>query len=45
MLWLIRDPGAARLMTKRVNLPGLTHKQGLLPGWDGPGSHFATAGA
>ena len=45
VLWLIRDAGADRLMAKRVNLPGLTHKQGLLPGWEGPGSRFATAGA
>lgn len=45
VLWLIRDPGAVRLLTKRVNLPGLSHKQGLLRGWGGPGTHFATAGA
>jgi NAD(P)-dependent dehydrogenase (short-subunit alcohol dehydrogenase family) len=43
IVWLIRDPTAARLLGKRVNLPGLSHKQGLVPGWDGPGSHFASA--
>jgi NAD(P)-dependent dehydrogenase (short-subunit alcohol dehydrogenase family) len=45
VLWLVRDPGAVRLLAKRVNLPGLSHKFGLLPGWNGPGSFFATAGA
>jgi NAD(P)-dependent dehydrogenase (short-subunit alcohol dehydrogenase family) len=43
ILWLLRDPGAARLIGKRVNLPGLSYKQGLVPGWDGPGSRFASA--
>jgi 3-oxoacyl-[acyl-carrier protein] reductase len=43
IVWLVRDPGAARLLSKRVNLPGLSHKQGLLAGWDGPGSSFASS--
>ena len=30
-------------MKKRVSLPDLTNKLGLLPDWDGPGSAFATA--
>jgi 3-oxoacyl-[acyl-carrier protein] reductase len=43
IVWLARSADADRLLPKRVNLPGLTHKQGLLPGWDGPGTAFATA--
>jgi 3-oxoacyl-[acyl-carrier protein] reductase len=43
ILWLIRHPDAARLLNKRINLPGLSHKQGLVPGWGGPGSHFTSA--
>jgi len=43
IVWLASSPDADRLLPKRVNLPGLTHKQGLLPGWDGPGSDYATA--
>ncbi len=42
ILWLIRDPAAAKLLSKRVNLPGLSHKHGLLPGWGGPGSPFVS---
>jgi NAD(P)-dependent dehydrogenase (short-subunit alcohol dehydrogenase family) len=42
IVWLIQDPGADRLLRKRVSLPDLTKKQGLLSGWDGPGSHFAS---
>jgi len=38
--WLVRDPGAERLLRKRVDLPGLTHKHRLLPGWNGPGTSF-----
>lgn len=43
IVWLVHDPGSMRLLNKRVNLPGLTHKHGLLPGWDGPGSYFVSA--
>ena len=43
LLWLVRSPDADRLMKKRVSLPDLTNKLGLLPAWDGPGSAFATA--
>ena len=42
IVWLVREPAAAKFLSKRVNLPGLTHKQGLLPGWEGPGSRFAS---
>ena len=38
IVWLVRSPDADRLLSKRVNLPSLTVKQGLLPGWNGPGS-------
>ena len=40
ILWLIQSPDADRLLKKRVNLPGLTHRHGLLPGWEGPGSNW-----
>ncbi|HEY6533788.1 MAG TPA: SDR family oxidoreductase [Acidimicrobiales bacterium] len=43
ILWLIESGQSDRLMSKRVNLPGLTHKQGLLEGWDGPGSVYPPA--
>jgi NAD(P)-dependent dehydrogenase (short-subunit alcohol dehydrogenase family) len=38
--WLIESPEAEKLLKKRVYLPGLTFKQGLLQGWDGPGTHY-----
>jgi NAD(P)-dependent dehydrogenase (short-subunit alcohol dehydrogenase family) len=38
--WLVGSPEADRFLPKRVNLPGLTHKLGLLPGWDGPGTEW-----
>jgi NAD(P)-dependent dehydrogenase (short-subunit alcohol dehydrogenase family) len=44
IVWLAREPGASKFVSKRVNLPGLTHKQGLLKGWDGPGAHFTSKG-
>jgi len=34
--WLATDPGAPRLLGKRVHGPQLCARQGLLPGWDGP---------
>jgi 3-oxoacyl-[acyl-carrier protein] reductase len=40
MVWLATSPDADRLRAKRVNLPGLTHRQGLLAGWGGPGSLY-----
>jgi NAD(P)-dependent dehydrogenase (short-subunit alcohol dehydrogenase family) len=40
IVWLIESPEADRLITKRVNLPGLTHRHGLLPGWGGPGTIY-----
>jgi len=40
VLWLVREADAGRLLDKRVNLPGLTHKFGLLAGWNGPGTNF-----
>jgi NAD(P)-dependent dehydrogenase (short-subunit alcohol dehydrogenase family) len=42
IVWLVTDPDATRLLRKRVSLPDLTHKRGLLAGWDGPGSPFAS---
>jgi 3-oxoacyl-[acyl-carrier protein] reductase len=38
--WLVQASEAAGLLSKRVNLPSLTHKYGLLPGWDGPGTLY-----
>jgi NAD(P)-dependent dehydrogenase (short-subunit alcohol dehydrogenase family) len=38
--WLVQSPDADRLLSKRVNLPGLAHRQGLLPGWGGPGTVY-----
>jgi NAD(P)-dependent dehydrogenase (short-subunit alcohol dehydrogenase family) len=39
--WLVDGGEAAeRLRSKRINLPSLTHKQGLLAGWDGPGTAY-----
>jgi NAD(P)-dependent dehydrogenase (short-subunit alcohol dehydrogenase family) len=43
VLWLLESPDASRLINKRVNLPVLTHRQGLLPDWDGPGSAYPRA--
>lgn len=44
IVWLVQSPDADRLLSKRVNLPGLTRKQGLLPAWSGPGTVFPTPG-
>ena len=41
ILWLVREAAATRLLSKRVDLPGLTHKHGLLPGWNGPGTSYS----
>jgi hypothetical protein len=38
--WLATSPEAGRLLSKRVYLPGITHKYHLLDGWDGPGSLY-----
>lgn len=40
IVWLVESPEADRFRAKRVNLPGLTHRYGLLPGWDGPGTAY-----
>ena len=40
IVWLVTSPDAARLLHKRIYLPAITQKYGLLPGWDGPGSAF-----
>ena len=40
IVWLVDSPDAERLLAKRVNLPGLTHRHGLLPGWEGPGTVY-----
>jgi NAD(P)-dependent dehydrogenase (short-subunit alcohol dehydrogenase family) len=43
LVWLVTSPDAERLRSKRVNLPGLAHKQGLLEGWGGPGTLYPPA--
>ena len=43
IVWLVESPDADRLRAKRVNLPGLTHRQGLLAGWGGPGTAYSSA--
>lgn len=40
VVWLVESPEAHRLLAKRVNLPTVTHHNGLLPGWDGPGTMY-----
>jgi NAD(P)-dependent dehydrogenase (short-subunit alcohol dehydrogenase family) len=45
VVWLVESPDADRLLRKRVSLPDLAHRQGLLPGWDGPGSNYASTRA
>jgi 3-oxoacyl-[acyl-carrier protein] reductase len=40
IVWLLESTDAARLQTKRINLPTITARHGLLPGWDGPGSPY-----
>jgi 3-oxoacyl-[acyl-carrier protein] reductase len=42
LVWLAENQGAQRLLSKRISLPHLTHRQGLLGGWAGPGTPFAT---
>ena len=42
--WLVQSPDASTLLSKRVNLPALTHEHALLPGWDGPGTPYPHAG-
>jgi NAD(P)-dependent dehydrogenase (short-subunit alcohol dehydrogenase family) len=40
VVWLAQSPDAHRLVRKRVSLPDLTHRHGLLPEWDGPGTPY-----
>jgi 3-oxoacyl-[acyl-carrier protein] reductase len=40
--WLVSDPKAERLLSKRIHLPSLTAKHQLLADWDGPGSPYPT---
>ncbi len=40
ILWLVDSPDADKLIDKRINLPSLTEKHGLLPDWDGPGTMY-----
>jgi NAD(P)-dependent dehydrogenase (short-subunit alcohol dehydrogenase family) len=43
IVWLVTSPDADRLRSKRVYLPGITHRHGLLPDWDGPGTMYPRA--
>jgi 3-oxoacyl-[acyl-carrier protein] reductase len=38
--WLATSPEADRLLSKRIYLPGITHKYRLLDGWEGPGTLY-----
>jgi NAD(P)-dependent dehydrogenase (short-subunit alcohol dehydrogenase family) len=40
IVWLLTSPDAQHLLRKRIYLPAITEKYGLLPGWGGPGSPF-----
>jgi len=40
IVWLVTSPEASRLRNKRIHLPAITHRCGLLPGWGGPGSPY-----
>jgi hypothetical protein len=40
IVWLLSSPDAQRLLHKRIYLPAITQKYGLLPGWNGPGTAF-----
>jgi hypothetical protein len=40
IVWLVTSPDAKRLIHKHIFLPDLTHRNGLLPGWGGPGTPF-----
>jgi NAD(P)-dependent dehydrogenase (short-subunit alcohol dehydrogenase family) len=42
ILWLVQSREASRLLSKRIHLPSITEKYGLLPGWAGSGSAFST---
>jgi 3-oxoacyl-[acyl-carrier protein] reductase len=40
IVWLLTSPDAPHLLRKRIYLPAITEKYGLLPGWEGPGSAY-----
>lgn len=40
IVWLVTSPEADRLLSKRIYLPGITHKYRLLDGWEGPGTIY-----
>jgi 3-oxoacyl-[acyl-carrier protein] reductase len=40
IVWLVTSPDALRLKHKRIHLPAIAHRHGLLPGWGGPGSRY-----
>jgi len=40
--WLVRSPDATRLLSKRIHLPALAQRHGLVPGWQGPGTPFSS---
>ena len=40
IVWLVHSSDADRLLSKRIYLPGITHKHHLLAEWDGPGSVY-----
>jgi NAD(P)-dependent dehydrogenase (short-subunit alcohol dehydrogenase family) len=40
IVWLLTSPDAPHLLHKRIYLPAITEKYGLLPGWQGPGTPY-----
>jgi NAD(P)-dependent dehydrogenase (short-subunit alcohol dehydrogenase family) len=41
IVWLLTSPDAPHLLRKRIYLPAIAEKYGLLPGWEGPGTAFS----
>lgn len=40
VVWLLQSPDADGLKAKRIHSPGITHKYGLLDGWDDTGTLY-----
>lgn len=40
IVWLVTSPDAKRLLHKHIYLPDLAFRQGLVEGWEGPGTAY-----
>ncbi len=40
IVWLMDSPDSEKLIKKRIYLPAVAHKNGLLADWDGPGTVY-----